>query len=226
MSEESIASPDFEDPLTARIEKCYSGAIHDVMRAMGLKDFTLPAEIRPVFPERCLAGPVFTVSGRVAPEATDHDTLLAWTGLLSQAKPGHVWIDQPNDDLVAHMGELSAETLLSRGVRGIITDGMARDIDFILKIGFQTWCRGYTPRDIVGYWLPDAFDVPVTIGDVRVEPGDYVCADRDGAVIIPRASAEEIIAQSETAINTENKIRTAILAGMDPQAAYLEYGKF
>lgn len=216
----------FEDPLTPRLANCYSGAIHDVMRAMGLKNFTLPAEIRPVFPDQRLVGPVFTVMGRVAPEASDHDTLLAWTGLLSKARPGHVWIDQPNDDVVAHMGELSAETLLARGIRGIITDGKARDIDFILKLGFQTWCRGYTPRDIVGYWLPDAFDVPVTIGDVVINPGDYVCADRDGAVILPKQQALEIVEKSETAIGTENKIRSAILEGMDPQQAYLKYGKF
>jgi len=155
MNKEGNSESTQEDPLTARLVNCYSGAIHDVMRAMGLEDFTLPADIRPVFPEKRLAGPVFTVRGRVAPEASDHDTLLAWTGLLSRAKPGHVWIDQPNDDAVAHMGELSAETLLARGVRGIITDGKARDIDFILKIGFQTWCRGYTPRDICQNWRCD-----------------------------------------------------------------------
>ncbi len=226
MTEGGDSDSHIEDPLTARLAACYSSVVHDVMRAMGLKDFTLPADIRPIFPERTLAGPVFTVLGRVAPQASDHETLLQWTGLLSKARPGHVWIDQPNDDVVAHMGELSAETLLARGVRGIITDGKARDIDFILKLGFQTWCRGYTPRDIVGYWLPEAFDVPVTIGDVVIHPGDYVCADRDGAVILPQAHAQQIVEQSEHAIGTENKIRSAILSGMDPQQAYLKFGKF
>jgi len=61
---------------------------------------------------------------------------------------------------------------------------------------------------------------------VTISPGDYVCADRDGAVIIPRAIAADVIDQAETAIGTENKIRTAILGGMDPQEAYLEFGKF
>ena len=124
--------------------------VHDVMRAMGLRDFTLPPELRPILPELPLAGPAFTIEGKVVPGSDPHETLLAWTGLLSQAPSGSVWVCQPNDRIVAHMGELSAETLKGRGVRGCIADGFIRDVNFLLTIGFQAWCRGFTPRDIVG----------------------------------------------------------------------------
>jgi len=214
------------DAVTDRLQACYTGVVHDVMRAMGLKDFTFPPELRPILPERPLAGPAFTIVGRPAPGADAHETLLAWTGLLSQAKAGHVWVSQPNDRVVAHMGELSAETLKNKGVRGCVTDGFVRDVNFLLDIGFQTWCRGYTPRDIVGYWLPEAVEVEIRIGDVVVAPGDYLVGDRDGLIRLPAARAEEIVAQAEAAIATENKVRTAILAGTDPQQAYLHYGKF
>jgi len=214
------------DAVTDRLEACYTGVVHDVMRAMGLKDFTFTPELRPILPERPLAGPAFTIVGRPAPGADAHETLLAWTGLLSQAKAGHVWVSQPNDRVVAHMGELSAETLKNKGVRGCVTDGFVRDVNFLLDIGFQTWCRGYTPRDIVGYWLPEAVEVEIRIGDVVVAPGDYLVGDRDGLIRLPAARAEEIVAQAEAAIATENKVRTAILAGTDPQQAYLHYGKF
>ena len=43
---------------------------------------------------------------------------------------------------------------------------------------------------------------------------------------VPKALVEEVIEKAETAIGTENKVRTAILAGVDPQEAYLKYGKF
>ena len=95
-----------------------------------------------------------TVSGKVDPTADPHETLLGWTGLLSKARAGTVLICQPNDSTVAHMGELSAETLKLKGVRGYVADGGCRDVDFILKLGFPVWCRYFTPRDIVGYWLP------------------------------------------------------------------------
>jgi regulator of RNase E activity RraA len=215
-----------DDELTERLERCYTGVVHDVMRGMGLRDFTLPPELRPIIPGQTLAGPAFTVEGRVDPAADPHATLLAWTGLLSQARAGHVWVSQPNDRVVAHMGELSAETLKNKGVRGCIADGGIRDVEFLLRIGFQTWARFFTPRDIVGHWLPAAFDVPITIGDVRIAPGDYLLGDRDGLVRIPQAIAAEVIGAAEAAAATENLVRTAILAGHDPQQAYLQYGKF
>lgn len=214
------------EPISQRLAACYTGVVHDVMRAMGLRDFTFPAELRPLFPEKRLAGPAFTIDGRVDPRSDPHETLLAWTGLLSKAKPGHIWVSQPNDRVVAHMGELSAETLKNKGVLGCVTDGYVRDVDFLIAMGFQTWSRGFTPRDIVGYWLPRAVDVDVRIGDVIVAPGDYMLGDRDGLIRVPQVIVEEVLAKSEAAISTENKVRTAILAGVDPQEAYLKFGKF
>jgi regulator of RNase E activity RraA len=214
------------DSITERLSRCYTGVVHDVMRGMGLKNFTFPAELRPLFPERTLAGPVFTILGRVDAEADAHTTLLEWTGLLSKARAGHIWVSQPSDRVVAHMGELSAETLKNKGVLGCLVDGYVRDVNFLIEMGFQTWSRGYTPRDIVGYWRPAGFDVEITIGDVVVAPGDYVVADRDGALRVPKGIVEEVVANAEAAIATENKVRTAILAGTDPQEAYLQFGKF
>ena len=117
-------------------------------------------------------------------------------------------------------------TLKDKGVLGCIADGYVRDVDFLIAMGFQTWSRGFTPRDIVGYWLPSAVDVDIRIGDVIIAPGDYMLADRDGCLRVPKAIVEDVIARAETAISTENKVRTAILAGVDPQKAYLEFGKF
>lgn len=212
--------------LTERFEACYTGAVHDVMRGMGLRHFTFPAALRPIMPERSLAGPAFTILGKAQPGCDAHETLLAWTGLLSKAPGGSVWVCQPNDDIVAHMGELSAETLKNKGVRGCLVDGYIRDVNFLLDMGFQSWCRGFTPRDIVSHWLPEATGVPVTIGEVTVHPGDYIVADRDGAVCVPAGVAQDVVARAETAIATESLVRKAILAGVDPQEAYMRFGKF
>jgi regulator of RNase E activity RraA len=212
--------------LTARLERCYTGVVHDTMRGMGLSAFTFPPELRPLLPDVVMAGPAFTIEGRTDPNADPHETLLGWTGLLSRARTGHVWVSQPNDRTVAHMGELSAEALTLKGVRGCLLDGFARDAHFLIRMQFQTWCRGFTPRDIVGWWLPKAVDEEIRIGDVVVAPGDFLLADRDGALRIPAGIVEEVITKAETAIATENKVRTAILGGEDPQQAYIKFGKF
>lgn len=217
---------DATEDLTPRLAKLYTGVVHDVMRGMGLKDFTLPHTLRPLTVAKTIAGPVFTVRGKVTPEADPHETLLAWTGFLSKAKSGHVIVIAANDDEVAHMGELSGETLMRKGVPGVIADGGVRDVEFLIEMGFPVYARYATPRDIVGYWTVDAMDVPITIGRVNVAPHDYLLADRDGIIVLPRIRAAEIVAAAAVAVGTESRIRTAILGGMDPQEAYLKYGKF
>jgi 4-hydroxy-4-methyl-2-oxoglutarate aldolase len=212
--------------LSDRLERCYSGAVYDVLRAMGYPNQVLPATIRPLDPSRKLAGPVYTVRGHVDETLEPHETLLRWTRLLSRAPGGSVVINQPNDSTLAHMGELSAETLLFRGVRGYVVDGGCRDSDFIARIGFRVFCRYFTPRDVVGRWVADAFGEPIEIGGVAVRTGDYVMADRDGIVIIPGEVVEEVVARTEEVLRTENLVRTAILEGIDPEEAYLKHGKF
>lgn len=101
-----------------------------------------------------------------------------------------------------------------------------RDSAFIEKLGFPVFCGYYTPLDIVGKWAATAFEHPITIGDVTIHSGDYVLADRDGIVIIPQALVEEVTVEAEEVLRKENLVRKAILQGVDPVAAYLQYGKF
>ena len=215
-----------QDQVREQLAGCYTGVVHDVMRAEGLRNFTLPPEITPLIPDQVLCGPVFTIEGHRDDAADAHETLLAWTGLLSESRPGHIWVSQPNDRVIAHMGELSAETLAKRGVLGCVVDGGIRDARFLVDIGFQAWRRFHTPRDIVGTWLPRGFDVDIIIGDVLIRPGDYLLGDLDGLVRVPKAIAADIAGKADIAMQTENKVRTAILDGVDPQEAYLKYGKF
>ena len=212
--------------LTGRLEKLYTGAVHDVLRAMGHSRCTLPHAIKSLDPEKKIVGEVYTVGGHIDQTRDAHDTLVQWTGLLSKAPPGKVLVCQPNTHKVALMGELSAETLQHKGVRGYVVDGGCRDVEFILKIGFPVFCSFNTPADIVGRWVPDRFGEPVTIGDVTISSGDYILGDRDGVVVIPGGIAADVIAKTEEVIRTESKVRSAILAGMDPQEAYLKFGKF
>lgn len=223
----SQAKPSQADQALAdRLGRCYASAVHDVLRAAGHDNCLLPYTLRPLDPRQVLAGPVWTVSGHIDRTRTPHETLLAWTGLLSQAPGGHVVVCQPNNHEVALMGELSAAALKLKGVRGYVVDGGCRDAAMVEQIGFPVWCSFFTPSDIVARWMPDRFGAPVTIGSVTVCTGDYLIADRDGVVIVPQALAADTIARTEAVMGTEGAVRRAILAGMDPQEAYLQHGKF
>jgi|TARA_B100001971_G_scaffold212178_2_gene241585 regulator of RNase E activity RraA len=206
--------------------ECYTSVVHDVMRAMGQRNFTLPPRITSLQPEMTLCGPAWTVQGRVDETADPHETLLAWTELLSKAKPDHIWTAQPHTHLIAQMGELSAETLHSKGVLGCVIDGALRDANFILKLGLPCWRTHHTPRDIVGFWVPTGTELDIMIGEVLIRPGDWLHGDRDGMVRIPVEILDEVLDKSQIAMKTESKIRKAILEGLDPQEAYLKYRKF
>jgi regulator of RNase E activity RraA len=209
-----------------RLEAAYSGIVFDVMRSMGRRDCILPRTIRPLLPAKRIAGRIFTVNGRSAPEASERETLLAWCRMLSAVPPDHVVICQPNNDEVSHMGELSSETLQFKKVRGYIVDGGCRDSGFIESIGFPVWCRYYTPVDVVSRWIPTEFNGSISIGNVSIRAGDYAFADRDGIAIIPAEIAHAVTGKVEEMIQRESLVRKAILEGVDPVEAYLKFGKF
>jgi regulator of RNase E activity RraA len=212
--------------LTERLGACYTGAVHDVLRMMGHERVVLPHAIKPLDPTQKLAGPVWTVSGHIDRTKTRHETLLGWCTLLSKAPRGHVVVCQPNNHEVAMMGELSAQTLAARGVLGYVVDGGSRDTGLVLEQRFPVWCSFLTPSDIVARWIPDAYGAPIDIGGVTISTGDWLLADRDGVVIVPKAIAEEVVIRTEEVVSTESDMRKALVGGMDPVVAYNTYGKF
>ena len=214
------------DNLTKRLESCYTGAVFDVMWDLGFPDGLLPRELKSLDPEKTVAGPVLPVLGRPDSSLTPDESLLRWTEFLGTVPAGHVVACQPQDDDRALMGELSAETLQFRGVRGYIVDGGCRDVSFIKALGFPVCCCFTTPRDIVAAWTPEAYNVPIQIGEVTIHPGDYILGDQDGIVILPGTQAEAIVNRVEVVVQTENLVRKAILEDMPPKEAYLQYRKF
>ena len=212
--------------LADRLEACHSSVVHDVMKDMDLRIRVLPRSILGLEPWMKVAGPVFTVRGRPDPSLDKHTSLFEWAGLLSKSPPGHVVLCQPQDDVRALFGGLSAEALKLKGVRGYIVDGGCRDIQAVVDLRFPVFARYATPIDIVCAWRAEAFDEPVVIGGHLIQPGDMVLADRDGIILIEGAAAADVIAAAEGKMATEGEMVKAIRAGMDPQAAYMKYRVF
>lgn len=212
--------------ITDRLHACHSSVVHDVMKDLGLPIRVLPRQITGLAPSMKAAGPVFTVRGRPDPTLDKHTSLYEWAGLLSRAPRGHVVVCQPQDDVRALFGGLSAEALAIKGVRGYIVDGGCRDIQAIEDQRFPVFGRYATPIDIVCAWRAEAFGEPVAIGGQQVLPDDHVIADRDGIVLIPGAHVEEVVRASEKKMSTEGDMVRAIRAGEDPQAAYMRYRVF
>ena len=213
--------------LARRFSSLYTGALTDVLDRHGYLQQTLPPEIAPIRPGTRLAGPVYPVLGRPHP-GRDYDTSVRLIlEMLGSVPPGHVAVYQTNDRASAHFGELSATSLASRGCAGAVIDGGTRDADYILREDFPVFARYVTPQDCVPRWEPLAHGgVTIIVGGVRVAPGDWSVGDRDGLVIVPGESVQEILGEAEEKVATENEIRMSVRRGTLPLEAYERYGTF
>jgi 4-hydroxy-4-methyl-2-oxoglutarate aldolase len=146
--------------------------------------------------------------------------------MLGDVPAGHVAVYACEQDVSAHLGELSVTSLKARGVAGCVLDGGCRDVRFILDEGFPVFCRFVTPEDSTWRWELEATQVPVTIGHVRIEPGDWVVGDDDGVVVVPASIAEAVLSEAEEKAATEGEIRVAVREGTPPLEAYERYGTF
>jgi regulator of RNase E activity RraA len=139
---------------------------------------------------------------------------------------GHVAVYACGQDVSAHLGELSVTSLAARDVAGCVLDGGCRDVRFIRELGFPVFCAHVTPEDSTWRWELEATQVPVTIGRVRIDPGDWVVGDEDGVVVVPQAIAEDVLAEAEAKVAAESEIRAAVATGMPPLEAYERFGTF
>lgn len=204
----------------------YTAAIADILDARGYRNQTLPPSIRPLSNGSKVAGPAFTVRGRPA-ESGDYDAALRKVlRMLGEVPPAHVAVYACEQDVAAHLGELSVTSLKARGVAGCVLDGGCRDVSFVLEEGFPVFCRFVTPEDSTWRWELEETQVPITIGNARIEPGDWVVGDGDGVVVVPGAIVESVLGEAAEKAATESEIRAAVRQGMLPLEAYERYGTF
>jgi len=216
-----------EDQIIEELLLLNSSIVHDALRTENLLNQTLPHEIKPLLYENKVVGKIWTLSGKLKPDADIDETLLSWTNFLSNAEKNSVIVCQPNNNSIALMGELSAEALKLKGVRGYITDAGCRDVTRIKsEIKLPIYCRYNTPKDVAGRWVVNEMGTSIKIGEVNINTGDYIIADEDGIVIIPKNIIFKVINKAKEDLRSENKMRDAILNGVDPKKAYLKYRKF
>jgi regulator of RNase E activity RraA len=209
-----------------RFDAVYTAALADILDERGLREQVLPTTIRPLTAGTRLAGRAFTVVGDAAEQADWDASIRRTLAMLGSVPAGHIAVYQCNHDRSAHFGELSATALLARGVAGCVIDGGCRDTRFILETGFPVFARRVTPEDSTWRWSVRETQIPIVIGGVTIEPGDWLVGDDDGVVVVPAGIAADVLAEAEHKAGTENEIRNAVRAGSTPLEAYEQFGTF
>ena len=132
-----------------------------------------------------------------------------------------VEVCQPGDVLVVvttapsthgMFGDLLATSLMVRGVRGLVIDAGVRDTADLREMGFPVWTRHISCQGTVKN-TPGSVNVPVILDGLTVNPGDVVCADDDGVVVVDRGEADWALENSNARLAKEAETRTRLEAG-------------
>lgn len=112
-------------------------------------------------------------------------------------------------------GDILCARMQRRGVTALVTDGVVRDVAGVESTGLPIWCQGVAaPASVTGLTFV-GWQEPIGCGGVAVFPNDVIVADRDGAVLIPAALLDDVVA----AAVEQEKLETWIMGEVEGGAA-------
>ncbi|HEY6414843.1 MAG TPA: 4-carboxy-4-hydroxy-2-oxoadipate aldolase/oxaloacetate decarboxylase [Acidimicrobiales bacterium] len=176
-----------------------------VHEAIGRRGFAGP-EFRPIQQGTRLAGTAVTVSSHPGDNLMIH-------AAVEVCQEGDVLVvtsTAPSTHGV--FGELLASSLMTRGVRALVTDAGVRDTAELRAMGFAVWSQHVSCQGTVKA-SPGSVNVPVVLGHVVVSPGDVVCGDDDGVVVVARDEAALALERSRERAAREDGTRARLAAG-------------
>ena len=146
--------------------------------------------------------------------------------LIEACVPGEVMVW--NADINANiMGENIYTFAKNHQLGGVVIEGLVRDFNQIVELGGKVACKGRSVGSAPTNFRPTraTMDIPVTVGGVVVNPGDYICGDADGIMVVPAADVDDVLIQAKMNMEWEGKLAKAIAAGYtaeEMKAVYAE----
>jgi 4-hydroxy-4-methyl-2-oxoglutarate aldolase len=188
------AAPAFLSELAAKLTTI---ALADVLDAQGLRCQALPPSIRPLKEGSFLCGfartglfrPVFHVAQN-SPAADLEEEL------ISSLKGGEVVVLASAGAVpMTTLQDIQAQKFKEAGAAGFLSDGLVRGVKHLRSMDeFSVFSSGSTPLDGRGRGELAAIDVPIELGNIRIQKGDFLFGDEDGVVVVPKALVTQVIA--------------------------------
>ncbi|UVO51026.1 RraA family protein [Sphingomonas sp. SUN019] len=196
------------DANVARAARLDTATISDALDKLGIAGQCL--DIKPLDHSYRLAGRAFTLA--YAPVGHPVGTV---GDFIDDVPEGDVVvIDNGGRPDATVWGDILTFTAHRRGLGGTVIDGACRDTQLALDLGYPIYSRSYSMRTGKDRVQLEATQVVITVGDVRVSPGDIVRGDSDGVVVVPQNREAEVLEVAEAIDAAEMRIRDAIAGGL------------
>lgn len=179
-----------------------------------------PQRILAIYPCAKIAGPAVTL--KIVPHGkAEESTVLGTLRAIVKGGAGSVLvIDASENPAVNCYGGVAGATSKHHGIVGCVCDGVVRDVDEYKGYGMPVYGKGIAQQSVRGRSSCAGYGIDVTLGGVRVRPGDYVVADDNGTIVIPIERIGEVIEFAQKVKATEERIIAQVRAGMDPVEAH------
>jgi 4-hydroxy-4-methyl-2-oxoglutarate aldolase len=163
----------------------------------------------------------------------------AWTGLyqpvdvnggtvgdyIDDVDPGAVvCLDNGGRTDATVWGDILTLVASRRGLAGTVIDGVCRDSLRSRELDYPVFARGRWMRTGKDRVQMVGMQVPITIGRVRVRPGDVVIGDGDGIVVVPREREGEVLDTVVAVEQAEERIREQVSQGVRLSEARSQLG--
>ena len=193
--------PQLEPRAIEILSQVTTATITTVLLKKGLRNVWMRGS-RPMRPgQPRLVGRAFTL--RFVPAREDLATPESWSSptstraAIEAMPPGCIAVvDAMGVRDAGIFGDILCARMVKRGVTALVTDGVVRDVHGVFDTGLAVWCAGAAaPPSVAGLTFV-GWQQPVGCGGVAVFPADVVVADDDGAVVIPAALLDHVLAEA------------------------------
>ncbi|HZP29394.1 MAG TPA: dimethylmenaquinone methyltransferase [Acidimicrobiia bacterium] len=164
------------------------------------------ARVQPVWPGAKVAAPAFPV------RCTTGDNLAVHVAVARAPAGSVLVVDVGLQPELGYWGEVLTTAAEARGIAGLVIDGCVRDSAALEAHRFPVFATGVALRGATKT-LPGAVGVPVVVGEVEVNPGDWVVGDRDGVVIVPGGALDDVIGAGRARATREARYFEQLRAG-------------
>lgn len=202
-----------------------TATITTVLLKKGLRNIWMRGT-RPLRPgQPRLVGPAFTM--RFVPAREDLATPASWAsprstrGAIEDMPAGCIAvIDAMGITDAGVFGDILCARMQKRGVAALVTDGVLRDVAGVLETGLPVWCQGAAAPPSVAALTFVNWQEPVGCGGVAVFPDDTIVVDSDGAVVIPAAFLDDVVATATEQERLETWIMGEVQKGVPLPGLY------